>query len=116
MRIFLFLVAVSLSFTIGEARAENFKYYTKVTLVVGDSIILKGVRGRKCGKKAPGWGWIWKKLPKSKTGSFSNGGKGTVLSNSCGGTVGARGVKFTAKKAGRERLKIYGDTVHIIVK
>lgn len=30
---------------------------------------------------------------------------------SCGVTVGARGVKFTARKAGKEKLEIFGDVV-----
>lgn len=96
--------------------AKDFKYYKTVTLKVGQSIVLKGVRHNNCGDKAPSWIFLAGRLPFSRTGNFSNGGVGTMNSNKCGANVGARGIKFTAKKSGVEKLKIFGDKVKITVK
>jgi len=116
MRLFIVTLLATVVLSAVAAEARDFKFKGTATLKVGQSVILKGVRRSNCGDKAPSWGRIRGKLPRSKTGSYSNGGVGTVKSNSCGGEVGARGVKFTAKKAGKERLKIFGDFVRITVK
>jgi len=109
-------VAVGSAVVAASAEARDFQYNRNVTLSVGQSVVLKGVRAGDCGSKAPSWGQIERKLPKSKTGSFSNGGSGTVKSNSCGKSVAARGVRFTAKKPGSESLNIYDDRISITVK
>jgi len=96
-------------------QAQEIHYKPEVSLKVGQSVIVKGVRGNDCGNKAPSWNHIKSKLPRSKTGKFSNGGTGTVESNKCGKSVGARAVKFKAMSAGGETLKIYGDTVKFTV-
>ena len=96
--------------------AENFPYRRDVTLSVGKSAVLKGVRSGDCSDKAPSWSSIAKKLPKSKLGSFSDGGAGTVNSNSCGKRVGARGVKYTAKTKGSEQFVVYDDQISVTVK
>lgn len=96
-------------------QATDFKYHRTVTLKVGQSIVLKGVRSHDCSDRAPSWDRIKRGLPRSKLGNFSNGGKGYTVSNSCGGRVAARGVKYTAKKSGKERLVIYDDSVRITV-
>lgn len=98
------------------ALAAEFIYRESVTLRVGQSVILKGVRGRGCDGSAPSWGRISGSMPRSKLGTFSDGGRGTVDSDSCGEVVPARGVKFTAKKTGKETLTIYKDRVTITVK
>ena len=99
-----------------NSSAADFKYKRSVTLKIGQSVILKGVRSRDCGDKAEEWGPIKNRLPKSKLGKFSDGGAGTVSSNSCGGKVGGRGIRFTADKVGKERLVIFSDAVRITVK
>lgn len=119
MRLFIMALIATIIFSVVTAFAadtENFLFYNTVRLEVGESLVLKGVRSSDCGDKAPRWGGIRLKLPRSKTGSYSNGGIGTVNSISCGGKVAARGVKFTAKKAGKEKLKIFGDVVKITVR
>lgn len=109
------LIFASFAF-IRAGDAKDFKYHKKATLKVGDSIVLKGVRSRNCGDEAPSWADVKRRLPKTEHGTFSNGGSGFTLSRSCGGRVGARGVKYTAKSSGKERLNIYDDWVRITVK
>lgn len=116
MRTYLVATAMICSFMIVDASAKEFKYRKKTSLRIGQSIVLKGVRSGSCGDKAPTWAQVRGRLPRSKTGSFSNGGTGTVNSSSCGGKVGARGIRFTAKKRGKERLRIFKDYIRITVK
>ena len=112
---FLLLVILSTCFTqFGHAR--DIPYRSSVSLKVGQSTVLKGVRDRKCGPRAPSWNQVKRKLPRSKIGKFSNGGVGTVDSDFCKGKVAARGVRFTATKAGKQTLSVYGDRTKISVK
>jgi hypothetical protein len=94
--------------------AGDIPYNPKVTLKIGQAVILKGVRSR-CGKPADSWSNIARRLPKSKTGEFSNGGTGTVMSDKCGGPTPGRAVKFTATSKGKERLRIYDDNFSVTV-
>lgn len=110
-----FLLSFGVLFS-NAALAADFKYRRSVTLSVGQSAILKGMRNPDCEDSAPKWSWVRGNLPKSKLGAFSDGGRGTVKSKNCGGRVGARGVKFTAKKPGNERFIIRGDAVRVTVK
>ena len=105
-----------LAITTIEAHADNIPYKRSVKLEVGQSVVLKGVRSRDCGKIPEPWVPIRDLLPKSKLGSFSDGGVGTVKSRHCGKIVAARGIKFTAKTPGKERLIIFKDSVRITVK
>lgn len=103
------------------AAAGDFAYHRSVSLKVGQSIVLKGVRNHNCGTRPPGWASIQRQLPKSKLGSFSDGGTGTVQSNFCRERhdikrVAARGVRFTARTRGQERLTILRDPVSITVR
>lgn len=109
------LVSMAVMFSTSAFAAE-FKYRKSVTLKVGQSIILKGIRSADCSRAAPSWGQVRHHIPRSKLGTFSNGGAGTTKSRSCDGTVGARGVKFTAKNAGSERLVVADDPIRIRVK
>lgn len=113
MGIALSLIVASMA---GSAYAKDFPYHKHATLKVGQSIILKGVRGNCEDTTAPTWARIRGRLPKSKTGKFSDGGAGTVRSDSCGKRVVARGVRFTATTKGRENLVIYNDGSRITVK
>ncbi len=107
---------INLFFISSYAYADNIPYKRSVTLKVGQSIVLKGVRSRDCGDIAEPWTPIKARLPNSILGVFSNGGEGTVKSRSCRKRVAARGIKFTAKKPGKERLLIFNDPVRITVK
>lgn len=114
----IFSLAVVLSFPVA---AQDIKYHRSVSLKVGQSIVLKGVRNRNCGTRPPSWSSLKGRLPRTDLGRFSDGGAGTVRSNHCYKTydvrrVAARGVRFTAKKPGRARLKVFGDPVSITVR
>lgn len=111
------LAAVMAAVLAAPAAAADFPYRRNVTLTVGQAVVLKGVRGGDCSPTdAPSWGKIKGKLPKAKLGTFSDGGAGTVQSNSCGKRVAARGVKFTAKAKGSEQFVVYDDEIKVTVK
>lgn len=117
MRFLFAAIAVAgLAVPFAAAHAKDIQYRQYVTLAVGQSTILKGVRTRCDGATAPSWAEIRGRLPKSKTGRFSDGGAGTVDSKSCKGRVPARAVKFTATKQGRETLVIFNDGTRVTVK
>lgn len=116
MKRMVLVTAIALSLGAGSAFAQNFPFNSSVVLNVGDRIILKGVRGQCDDTRAPAWNRIKSRLPKSKTGSFSNGGSGIVNSSSCGKEVPARGIRFKAKKPGSETLTIFEDRISITVK
>lgn len=109
-------LAISAATLALPAHAAEFHTRKSVTLKVGQSTVLKGVRGGCKDKEAPSWKKIAGKLPKSKTGSFSDAGAGTTHSKSCNGEVQARGVRYTAKSRGTETLTIYKDKVKIEIK
>jgi hypothetical protein len=98
------------------AIAADFAYNRTPSMKVGSSVMLKGVRAGDCGNTAPSWASIKGKLPKSNLGRFSDGGAGTVRSNSCGSRVAARGVRFTATNAGTESFVIYDDKFNVTVR
>jgi len=114
-----FFIALVVQHT--PASAGDFTYHRQVTLSVGQSIVLKGVRNRNCGTRVPAWSSVASRLPSSRLGAFSDGGGGTVQSSFCRRTydirgVAARGVRFTAKRRGSERLIIFKDPVRITVR
>ncbi|MDA0704339.1 MAG: hypothetical protein O3A96_14070 [Proteobacteria bacterium] len=95
--------------------AEDFVYNESVDLKVGESLILKGVRGRECEDSAPAWSRLADRFPSSDLGTLSDGGAGFTDSGRCKGRVAARGIKFTATKPGTETLEIYNDEIRITV-
>lgn len=110
-------IAVSFSLTLfaSASLAQTIPYKRNVTLNVGESIILKGVRGNDC-ETAPSWGHISDRMPRSKLGRLSNGGTGFVNSNACGKRVPGRAVKFTAQRSGSEQIVVFNDPISITVK
>ena len=112
------LIAATLAVSsVAPSVAGDIPYRSKVELKVGQSVILKGVRARDCdASRASSFSHISGKLPNLKIGRLSNGGTGTVDSNSCGKTVPARAIKFTATKKGTQRFTIYGDRFKVTVK
>ncbi len=95
--------------------AKDFPYRQTVSLKVGQSVILKGVRNQCSKDKAPSWGSLTK-MPKLKTGVLTDGGTGTMISKTCNGRVAARAIKFKATKPGSEKVNIYKDAFRITVK
>lgn len=112
----LFLLCLAGTLLSTAAVAADFAYNRTPSLTVGSTVVLKGVRAGDCGNTAPSWASIKGKLPKSSLGKFSDGGAGYVKSNSCGARVAARGVRFTATKAGTESFVIYDDKFKVTVK
>ena len=101
--------------TATSARAQEIPYQKNVSLEVGQSAVIYGVRG-KCGQAAPSWEEIAAQLPNITTGKFSDGGVGTRYSRGCGGTTPARAIQLTATSPGREQLMLFQDPVNIEVK
>lgn len=97
------------------AYAAEIPYKPHVSLTVGKTAVLKGVRGQ-CGKAPPSWAQIKGSLPATTLGTFSDGGVGTVRSSRCGGITPARAVRFTATKAGRQNFTIFDDAFAVTVK
>jgi hypothetical protein len=97
---------------ISSASAQQIPTNLSPTLKVGETVVIKGVRGSVCGQPAgPLAG-----LPKSSLGRFSGGREGTVNSRACAGMTPARELRFTATKAGSETVSAYSDTVTITVR
>lgn len=96
--------------------AKDMPYKRSVTLKVGQSALIKGIRHRDCGAPARAFSYYHRQLPKTKLGVYSDGGTGTTRSDRCGGRVPARGVVFTAKEPGKATLNIMGDPVTITVR
>jgi hypothetical protein len=76
--------------------------------------IIHGARS-KCGHQPAPWEKILTRLPKLKTGTFSDGGMGSRYSRSCNGLTPARAVKFTATQKGHEEFSLFGDRTTIDV-
>ena len=96
--------------------AKDMPYRSNVTVKVGQSVLVMGIRHKDCGAPARAFSHYRPQLPKSALGTFSDGGVGTTRSSRCKCVVPARGVIFTAKKPGKERVRIMGEPVAITVK
>lgn len=96
--------------------AKDMPYRSSVNVKVGQSVLVMGIRHKDCGAPARAFSHYKPQLPKSSLGTFSDGGVGTTRSSRCKGVVPARGVIFTARKPGKERLRIMGEPVAITVK
>ena len=81
---------------------------------MGQSQVIHGERGD-CGKLPREWRDVRGHLPTSPLGEFSDGGLVRRHSMFCKGTTPARGIRFTATKAGIEEMYVTGDYMKIIV-
>ena len=97
------------------AQAQEIPYQKNVSLQVGESAIIYGVRGE-CGQPAPSWEDIAKQLPTISAGRFSDGGIGTRWSRACRGATPARAIQYTAITDGNDQLILFQDPVNIEVK
>jgi hypothetical protein len=109
------ILTLLLLFGVQYAQAKDFTYKKHLTLKVGQSVILKGVRYRCSTTRAPSFKSL-RKLPRLKTGILMDGGIGTMQSRTCKGRVAARGIRFKATKKGKETALIYSDAFYITVK
>lgn len=94
------------------AQDNVIEYRERVTLSVGQSAVIHGIRGE-CGQ-APVKSEI--ELPAIKTGTLSLGKDGRRQSRSCGGPTPAIEVIFTATTKGRESFEVEGDKISVRVK
>jgi hypothetical protein len=95
------------------AQSENeIEYRERVTLNVGESVVIHGIRGD-CGQ-LPTRGDI--ELPALTTGTLSVGKEGYRESRRCNGETPAVEVIFTATAPGRERFEIEGDPISVRVR
>lgn len=114
------LIAVLSVYMAGCSSLESFSEteyispMTNVSLNVGESAIVHGAVDQ-CGQDSLTWSDITLQLPNPETGFFSNAGRGLIKSKRCGSAVTALKVRFTANKAGSERLTVLGDPMNIVV-
>lgn len=90
-------------------------YDARVRMLVGESRLIHGDRGDCDGGNVPGWGYTMPRVPFSTLGTFSDGGLARKMSNFCNGVVPVRAVRFTARKAGVEEVRLLDDFVKIFV-
>lgn len=93
------------------ALAETIAYKERVSVSVGQSVVVYGYRGD-CGQP-PASGAI--DLPALKTGTLSVGKAGTKNSGTCGPTPAVE-IIFTATTPGRESFEVQGDKITVRVK
>lgn len=113
MRLVLMFVAILVA---TAASAEQIPYNPRITMKVGQTVTLKGVRTHCDGRRAPGYFFIKGRFPKVAIGEFKDGGSGTVDSRSCKKEVPARAVLFKATEKGRAKFELYKDRFDITVK
>jgi hypothetical protein len=90
----------------GKGRG-NFK------AMVGDKIIVKGMRSSDCGA-APSWASTAKHLPSLSNGVFHNAGTGLTKSSNCPGSYSqARLIGFTVTGSGKAGGNILEDYIHV---
>jgi len=109
--------AICLSFiaAAGPLAAQSegeIKYRERVTVEVGQSVVVYGYRGD-CGQ-LPTAGQV--ELPTLKTGKLSTGKAGIRTSKRCKGKTPAVEVIFTATTPGRETFELQGDDISVRVK
>jgi len=90
-------------------------YDARVRMLVGESRLIHGDRGDCDGGNVPDWTYTMPRVPVSSLGAFSDGGLARKMSNFCNGVVPVRAVRFTAKTAGVEEVRLLDDFVKIFV-
>jgi hypothetical protein len=95
------------------ALAQNIPYNANPTVRVGQTVILKGVRGE-CGQQPLPFNRLTQ-LPRPNHGRLSAGRVGTIVSNSCGGPTPALEIRYTGTSPGTESFTVYNDRFTITV-
>ena len=96
------------------SESEYISPVKDISLDIGESAIVHGAM-EQCGLRSRSWSDISHLLPHPEIGFFSSGGNEVMKSRRCGGPAPVLAVQFTATKAGSESLKIFGDTINIVV-
>ena len=100
----------------GHAQSNDIKYRKSISLKVGQSAVIHGLRGN-CGSM-PSKSDIAKmeqKYGDVKVGRIVAGKAGSRRSGSCGGVTPAIEAIFVAEKPGSVQFKLFGDDVKIRV-
>ena len=92
---------------------NKIPFHKTVELKVGQSMVVHGYRGE-CGKRPANVDP--NRTRDTKLGTLSNGKWGVTKSRSCGGWTPAVEIIFTARKKGRETIKVAGDAIKVRVK
>jgi len=92
------------------------EYRPAVKLMIGESVVIHGMRAPKCGDPAPDWEAVLRRFPlQLQTGRLSDGGVGVRSSASCALPTPVRVVTFTANRPGVEEINMFGDPIRIEV-
>ena len=91
-------------------------YDARVEMRVGESRLIHGDRGKCDGTMLPDWNNTSPRVPESRLGSFSDGGLARKMNNYCNAVVPVRAVKFTAREAGTEEMRLLDDFIKIVVR
>ncbi|WP_143596396.1 hypothetical protein [Tistlia consotensis] len=86
-----------------------------VRLRPGQSAVVHGKRGARCGAPPPSWDEVLPELPAVASGEWADGGVGYRVSRACQGPTPARAVVFSAHRQGTEMFILYDDPVTIVV-
>ncbi|WP_298844682.1 hypothetical protein [uncultured Roseobacter sp.] len=100
--------------TVALADSDNrIPFHKSVDMKVGESMIVHGYRGE-CGKRPAN---VDKNRTRdTKLGVLSNGRWGVTKSRTCGGWTPAVEIVFTARKKGRETIKVAGESISVRVR
>lgn len=108
-----FCLALPMSSGTTSADASNLiEWSPKVSVRVGQQVVIHGIRGERCGT-LPGKNRL--KARFLKTGQMTYGKPGVRQSRSCGGLTPAVEVIFTATTPGRETITVSGDRITVTV-
>ncbi len=103
---------LALAAPLAAQSTKEIKYRERVTLDLGESVVVYGYRGD-CGA-LPTSGQV--ELPQLKTGTLSTGKDGIRKSKRCNGMTPAVEVIFTATTPGRETFELQGDEISVRVR
>lgn len=90
-------------------------YNSRIVMALGESRLVHGDRGNCDGGMLPDWYYTSQRVPVSDLGTFSDGGLARKMSNFCNAVVPVRAVRFTARKAGEDEVRLLDDYVRIVV-
>lgn len=113
----LLLSACQSAATRTDLRGPEIPYRSAITLKVGESANIHGMRAR-CGETRPP---SWRRFRDSRhyfessLGTFSDGGIGWRESVRCHGRVPARLIRFTATTPGSRTMWLFGNPIRIRV-
>lgn len=98
-----------------DMTGQQVYYREQVIARVGESAVVHGKRGERCGEQPPPWEEVLPYLPELATGVWTDGGVGFRVSRACGGTTPVRAVVFTATRPGLDAFLLYDDPVTLRV-